>query len=765
MFTETQAAKPKRLQRIRWLLPPLVMAALLIVAMNKWIQWEPGLLAASRNELFRIRNGTWQRLPELPGEPAKLQVSGRGSVWAQCWRGGAGYELARLEGPSWRVFTSADFGTRDISQPGGFVLDGEEVWAVTTTGLLHFDGRRWECYRALAGGASSLTAAHGNAWVIDDDGDLGHFDGNRWTVRKVELPGVKWDANEDADSPELALTDDGSLWIVRDGLWRLDGAQWVAVRHDGNEFKDAWLAGSGGKGIWVWDAKYLRSVGPGGTLEEFDPKEMGLLPGESIYEVVGTGSHIYVATSRGILEVDGAKWRRLIPLPTGVQEVPGVRLGSGGDLFALATIENPAARRWRPLVLAVPFALVLGMLAVPVWMVRRYKRNRLSEHQRLQQAVAHATGAVPEEFAQDERVLKRQSSWWAATAAVGVVVGAMVAYSITRRFWPAVPAWMFLAIALALHMAVMLGQTLVRRAPKPWDPIEPGGVRFDWAPTRRAVPAAIAVFVLMNFGAVQKWMGDPVLWLLGGSVAVIWYRTFATKFLNSASRRGDYDGALKIVRRIYFYNPDGGQASLVRGFVLLLAGRFGEAEEALRRAVATLRSRAAQAHALEHLGDALLEQGRYNEAQRSYEAALHALPGCRRPYRGMAELMLRQGHDPVRALECVENIVGPSGPSRNRWTVNGNSTDDYWALKAWALAELGHGAEAAQAVAQAIRSTNRKSQTDLAATCRRLGLAMRAAGRPAEAEDYLKQARDADPHGRWSALARAALGEKSVWRV
>jgi tetratricopeptide (TPR) repeat protein len=178
--------------------------------------------------------------------------------------------------------------------------------------------------------------------------------------------------------------------------------------------------------------------------------------------------------------------------------------------------------------------------------------------------------------------------------------------------------------------------------------------------------------------------------------------------------------------------------------------------------VAGLRSRKAQARALELLADALLEQGRYDEALRSYEAALHAAPGFRRPYRGMTELVLRQGHDPARALEYVENIVGPSGPTWNRWTENGQAIDDYWSLKAWALAELGRGAEVAPAVAEAIRKTNPKSKPDLAATWRRLGMAMQAMGRQAEADEYLKKARDADPHGRWSALARATSGERSV---
>jgi tetratricopeptide (TPR) repeat protein len=63
------------------------------------------------------------------------------------------------------------------------------------------------------------------------------------------------------------------------------------------------------------------------------------------------------------------------------------------------------------------------------------------------------------------------------------------------------------------------------------------------------------------------------------------------------------------------------------------------------------------------------------------------------------------------------------------------------------------------------RKTNPKSPPDLAATYRRLGLAMQAIDRHAEAEEYLKKARDVDPHGRWSALVKAALGERSVWRV
>ncbi len=765
MITGTQLPKPKKWLWIRSMLPPVVVGVLLIAALGKWVQWRPEFMSFSRNAVYRVQNGTWQRLPELPGRPEKVRVSAGGKVWALFWRAGSGSQLARLDGPSWRIFTQKDFGTRGVYVSAGFVLDGEDLWAPTQECALHWDGASWKCYRDIAG-VSSLVAANGKAWAIDDEGKLSHFDGSQWTLRTVELPGATWSDAMNEDSPELARTEDGSLWIVFGGVWRsTDGVKWAAVTSDGEDFKGESVIGSTGKGIWLWDGTYLDWARADGTTAEFEPADMGLTDDDEVYEVTSAGDRPLAATTRGILELDGDEWRPMPPPPDGVQAVVSLRAGSRGDLVAIGSIPNPGARRWSFLQQLVPLVLTLGILAVPVWMVRRYKRNQLSEHLRLQEAVAHATGEVPEEFARDVRLLTKQSSWWSATVAVGVIVGAMLGYSILRIFRPATPPWMFLVIALALHLVVMLGQSLVRRTPKPWDPIEPGGPSFDWGPTRRALPGSLAVFVLMNMGAFPKWMGDPVLWLCYAILAVFWSRVIAERLRIWAIRRGDYDGAIKVIRRFYFYNPEGGKALWQQGHILLLAGRFREAEQVLRRAVAGLRSRSAQAHALESLGDALQEQGRHDEALRSYEAALHAAPGSRRPYRGMAELMLRQGRDRARALEYVENIVGPSGPSRNRLTSNGQSHDDYWALKAWALAELGRGAEVAPAVAEAIRVTNAKSHTDVAATYRRLGMAMKALDRQGEAEAYLKKARDADPQGRWAALAAAALAERTVFRT
>ena len=732
------------------MLPPLLIAALLIAAFVKLFAWHPAFLEPSWNAVYRIQNGVWQALPELPGDPEKLQVSAGGAVWALYWHYGVGGELARFDGVAWRRFTAKEFGVRSVLA-SDFVLDGEDVWMPTDEGVLHWDGAYWKCYREamVEPNESSIAAAHGQVWVIDGQGTLRHFDGRQWTQRKVEWPGTTRGDDED-DSPELASTDDGSLWLARNGIWRWDGAQWTPAKSGTKEFEEASLMGATGKSIWLAYGNLLVSLAPDGTLRRFARAQMGL-GNERIDSVAENGGRIEVATSRGILEFDGSAWRRLPAPGNGVEAVVAIRAGAGGELLAIGNTPHPVARRWQVPIRMIPLVLMLGVVAMIVWMVRIYKRRKLDDHQRMQQAVEHATGAIPEELARDERLLAKQSSWWSATMTVGVVIGAGVLYQMSRIFWPGVPSWMFLAIAFALHTAVTVGQSLIRKTPKPWDPIEPGGASFDWGPTRQALPASLAVFLLMNLGAFPKWLGDPVVWLLNGVFALMWYKVLEHRFMLWALRRGDFDGALRVIRLFRFYNPESGKALALRGVILLLAGRYEEAEETLRRAVARLRSRTAQAQALESLGDALLERGRYDEAWRSYEAAMRAAPSFRRPYRGMAELVLRQGRDPGRALECIEKIEGKG------------TRDDYCSLKAWALAELGRGSEVEAAVAEAIRKTNLKSRPDVATTYRRLGLAMQAMDRQAEAEEYLKKAVDAGPHGRWPALAQAALDRKSVW--
>jgi tetratricopeptide (TPR) repeat protein len=160
---------------------------------------------------------------------------------------------------------------------------------------------------------------------------------------------------------------------------------------------------------------------------------------------------------------------------------------------------------------------------------------------------------------------------------------------------------------------------------------------------------------------------------------------------------------------------------------------------------------------LEFLGEALMEQGRYDEAMRSYEAALHAFSWRRRPYRGMAEMLLRQGKKTEQALEWTEKIIDFTGLSTSQRKRNGRPQDDYWALKAWALARLGRRQEAESAIETALKATDKEVIPDLATTYHRVGMAMQALGNEVAARDYFKRAAELDPRGRRGLLAGAAM--------
>jgi tetratricopeptide (TPR) repeat protein len=126
-------------------------------------------------------------------------------------------------------------------------------------------------------------------------------------------------------------------------------------------------------------------------------------------------------------------------------------------------------------------------------------------------------------------------------------------------------------------------------------------------------------------------------------------------------------------------------------------------------------------------------------------------------------MLLRQEKSTEQALECVEKIVDFSGLSWRQQKLNGAPQDDYWALKAWALARLGRSSEAAQAIEKALSATDKNCLPDLATTYYRAGMAMQALGNLTSANDHFKKAVELDPRGRRGTLANAALREGSVW--
>jgi tetratricopeptide (TPR) repeat protein len=728
------------------------------------MNWHPRVLQPFWAEGFRHDKNGWQSLPPLADRIESLGVSPGGAVWALAFTYRQGDVFARLEGGSWRVYGEKEMGA-DHPYASRFVFDGEEIWSATDEGMLHWDGQRWKVDADQK--ASLVVCGNGRAWALDEKGQLSRFEGGKWTALNVAPPDEKWQEEDSGwDISALARTSDGALWLTVHKLWRFDGTAWRAVAPDGQEIEDAELLGGTNDRVWLRVGQGLQSVSMNGKAQRvYAPSEIGLEGRDGVSHMAWRDGRTYIATwNGGLLEFDGQHWQRLTPPAGSGSRISSLDVGQGGEIFAVGHLSNPYWKYARHTRWAVPLAFALVVFAIPVWLVRSFKRERLQEHQRARQALEHATGEAPERLQRAERRLEKESSWGGASATVGLTVAAMVGFSVLRFFWRGLPAWAFLVLALGLHLAHGLRRSRVKRTPKPWDPIEPGGPRYEWEGVGKGLVGSLAIFCLMNFDVFYRHVGDPIPLLLIAFWAWILYMPIWGRFVNSAMRRGDWEGALRWNRRFSVLRPEGANALRTRGLILLLAGRYGEAEGVLRRAVTASKSGFGQAIALEFLADVLMEQGRYDEAMRGFEAALHAYAGYRRPYRGMAEALLRQRRDPMRALELVESILADGGKTPGRLT-NGKVLDDYWSLKAWALAELGRGGEVPAAAENAIRATNLKSATETALTYHRLGMAMQVLGNESAANDYLKRARDADPTGRRGKLAKAALNEHSVFRT
>lgn len=752
MSTSTLLPNPEKTPAKRSLRVPIILLAILVVAFFLELRWTRAM-TAGRVSLFHQTPGGWQKLPSPSAYPESLRVSKGGTVWTL---NEPGAMLSRWDGARWQDYKDASlrraFRTRDIA------LDGEQLWAATEHGVVHWDGQRWHTDpKITAGFESSIVAGGGEVWVIDSSGKLSHFSNGQWKSHTVELPGVKW--ADDVEPPKLARTEDGTLWLGWQGLWRWDGANWTRMSDGQDVLEDAQLIGVSGDRVWLSDAEELRSLSMDGKHWTIYPnKTTGLTEAVRVLEAASSGTRTWFATSRGVLEFDGSNWRKL-DLPGGLALIYRVNVSPDGSLWIMGSPPGPASRLLRPMLIV--FGLTpLAALLVVVWIVKRARKRQMEQHQRVAQAVHYATGEVPEELEAGAQKLKSNSAYGLIVLSIGTGAG----YFLLRRFWPQAPYWTIGVIGLTIHLLMTFQESLVKRRPKPSDPIGPGAPsRYDWAKSWKAVAGAAALVLLVNLDKLPMLRFLRGYWWWIFLFAPTAYHTLAMHLFARAAKRGDYDAALKIIRWTHFYNPSGIEPLRMSGHILVLAGRYREAEDTLRRSLASSHARESYGSALEYLGDALTEQGRYNEAERSYEAALLAFPWRHRPYRGMAEILLRRGEKPEQALEYIEKILDFSGISWRQRKANGNPKDDYWALKAWALARVGRGSEVADAIQSALRATNKASAPDMAATHYRAGMAMQTLGDESAAHEHFKLAMQFDPHGRRGVLAQAALRETNVW--
>jgi tetratricopeptide (TPR) repeat protein len=625
-------------------------------------------------------------------------------------------------------FNDSDIGLVVSSNNREFALAGEELWAPTGEGVIHYDGKRWQIYKeAAADEEASIVAGGGEVWLIDSTGKFSHYLHGKWESEHLVLPGVK---PEESETPKLARTDNGTVWLAWQGLWRRDGAAWTRVTESGH------LIGAAGDRVWLFDAAGLRVISMDGRHQDsYTSAQTG-----AAFDVASAGGRTWFATANGLLEFDGSAWRTLPPAGKQTAGYRRVAIGPAGALWVVA-MPSPQSMQFYRKMLPVTLFLPIAIIALVFWIFRGARQRRVRQHQMVTSAVHHATGEIPEELRKGEQTLK-MGGWYTVIMLGGCAVGGTLLY----RLWPSAPVWTYPLLVLVIHLAITFQKSLIKRTPQAWDPIGPGAPsRYDWGKTGKTVAGAALVILLLNadrfpqLSFLRGWM----FWVL--ILGASFYQVIMASLLSPALQSGNYDRALNIVRWLNFYNPSGMEALRKTGYLLLFAGRHREAEDTLRRSLASAQARTSYASALEYLGDALMEQGRYDEAMRSYEAAVYAFPWWRRAYRGMAETLLRQGKKPEQALEWIEKIVDFAGLSYAQRKQNGRPQDDYWALKAWALARLGRRSEVPDAIEKALQATNKKVLPDLAATYYRAGMAMQAISNDAAAREYLTRGADLDP--------------------
>ena len=226
-----------------------------------------------------------------------------------------------------------------------------------------------------------------------------------------------------------------------------------------------------------------------------------------------------------------------------------------------------------------------------------------------------------------------------------------------------------------------------------------------------------------------------------------------------------------------------------KGLDFLLAGQPKKAEKYFRKSMAMLDS-SDQVRPLVCLADALMDQGRYDESLGCLVRALNLGESTGSGQGSMADLLLKMGTDPEKALEMADLAMElTTHTSRQDIYFGGEVSNDlrrakYWARRAHALAQLNRQSEARQAIDRALRIVetakaeaqqtkphnsilimmvigsrrlNHHKDLTVATTHWKIGLALLAMNDSSKAIDHFRITRDTDHRGKYRRLAQQQL--------
>jgi len=723
--------------------------------------------------VFHMKDGVWTPGPRVPGGLWGLEVSAQGAVWSiPASRGG----LCRLDNGRWTCYGRKQFGSRSDWLRGGFALLDEDVWAAGGEGVVRFDGQSWHRYPdALKTNWPAATAAgRSGIWIIDHYGNLSHSNGNGWSVQS--LAGIVPTAppagkNSQDRPPRLAMTGDGHLWVRWRGLWRLDGDTWREVRSPGLNFAEVWPIGHNAENVllWLWRTGEVAAVAPDGRIAaRHGVQEMGFTESVRFNGVATSNGRVWVASSSGLLTFDGNRWTNL-GLPPQCATLTDLALAPDGSAWVLAETRSFAGllKTFGPALAVCSFPLVVIGLLIAAWLQGRAE-NALATQETMVAAAGHLPGL---DLAAGQAAIVSQARslrWMLPAMLVGLPLVAVAVEDALWRAWPTAPAWALhtgaVSLIVVLCLAIWLWTARRRHSES-----QPSRVRAAlWEPAKWMFFLALLLFgCIVPSGWVDRLIPVAVLAryvkaavVVLPALLIVFGRDIAAVLLvNSAVRAGDYDRAIRWIRRLSFGRPSHRMIGL-EGVTHALAGRPDQAEPCIRQALARTHGswRFEQVSLLGCLGEVLGHQGRNEEAQKCLQASIDmgdTDEKCSRA--GLAELLLKQGTEPQKALELVDQAMRLTKGAIAKKVEPLRS-----ATRAWALALLGRRQEAGEAIERATRARRHTHVAMFANAHLNVAMALLAMDQTERAAYHLREAHDVDPHGKYGAFALNQLQQMRV---
>lgn len=264
-----------------------------------WVAPDGTAWAGAEDATLLFWNGTtWSRVSQpLTGYFRKITGSSKTDVWAVLSTG-----MLHFDGTSWSEAVTAPRLT-DIQ-----VLAPDNIWGHNGVQAYHNDGTGWLAY-TVGPKVMQLVATAKDVWAFGERGQILRREGATFRSMYSGVQRARPNLNSTVRLNQVYMTDADHAWAVGDGgtLLRFDGMTWTQQDIDTTEDLLA-IAGAGPSDIWVagrtsllhfdgksWQSEPMSVVAPGDSVLDLYIRPGGPLvfitQGEGVYERVGWGAY------------------------------------------------------------------------------------------------------------------------------------------------------------------------------------------------------------------------------------------------------------------------------------------------------------------------------------------------------------------------------------------------------------------------------------------------------------------------------------------